>query len=143
VLWTDKAGKNIIYGLFRALQTEMGYFNYLKENVDLQGNIIEPTRKLLYSQFHSIIKKEIEQEKPELDVRIEIALIQELEKEIERLNEYKFSSEDKLYEISLDQIKDIFSSLRDNNIKFYRSILEDFKKNKRYYIDQLKSLGYS
>lgn len=143
VLWTDQAGKIIIYDLFRALQTEMGYFNYLKTNRDLQNNIIEPTRKLLFSEFRSVIKEEIEQETPDLENRIENALIRGLEKKIAVLKEYKFSSEDKLNEVTIDQIKEIFCNLREKNINFYRTILEDFKNKKNFYIKELKTLSYS
>ena len=109
----------------------MKYFNYLKANHDLQNNIIEPTRKLLISEFLSVIKEEIEQETPDLENRIENALIRELENKIAILKEYKFSSEDKLNDVTIDQIKEIFCNLREKNINFYRNILEDFKSKKK------------
>lgn len=121
----------------------MKYFNYLKANHDLQNNIIEPTRKLLISEFLSVIKEEIEQETPDLENRIENALIRELENKIAILKEYKFSSEDKLNDVTIDQIKEIFCNLREKNINFYRNILEDFKSKKKKYIKELKTLSYS
>ncbi len=127
----------------------MGHINYSFDQHYLNGGIVEPTIRVLYSEFGYVIKREmeLEQEKeknpePELEKRIENNLLLEFSKFLKLLKEYKFTTEKKLHYISLEKIKEMFRNLRDKQIEFYEAIFENFKKNGRYYVDKLKSSGY-
>lgn len=137
VIWSDRLSQDIIYKFFMIFKKELECVTIFMGHKDKFSCISE----LLYQKFHSefIAKKDLEES---------------IEEKIKNLGELKFVTskglykkyddlEDEYEELSFDNIKELFLSLRKNRIEIYKELLKDFKNNKDMYLDFMKNQDYT
>jgi hypothetical protein len=140
VMLADAPSLDIITKLTKIIQIELEFFTYLrdakdefdglchtlyhyfrddfKDNKDLE-NVIENKIKRLEENTYFVPKKMCEACKDEFE------------------NE---NNENEYEELSLDQVAELFISLREKRIMVYKALLKDFQNNKEAYFDYIKKI---
>ncbi|KKM00880.1 hypothetical protein LCGC14_1800010 [marine sediment metagenome] len=137
VFWVDEWSQNIIYKLSKIIQSEVSFINIFIAHQDKDSGL----KDLLFQRFHRDFMKNKDLE-------------ESLVTKIKELEEYKFQSPKSLYEnykiikdgleiISFNELNNMILSLRERRIKIYKTLLNEFNKNKEKYLDYMKSRDYT
>ena len=113
----NKRGLEIVWKLFFLLKNEFSYFSHIR---GIPKNIFERTEYVLYQDFFSVIEKDGD-------------LLQAIKEKITILKEYNFQTKDlnhKTINITIEDIRSFFKSLREVKINFYEELLKKYKNRK-------------
>ncbi|TFG19538.1 MAG: hypothetical protein EU529_16185 [Promethearchaeota archaeon] len=121
VLWTNNEGLKLLKGFFRIIKSEIGEVVDTM-NVD-KDNEFKRFLSILFNRSISRLDSDIEKN---------------IMKFIEKLKRFNFYSG--IFNIN-DVLRDL-KLLREHRIKFWESLLEDFRKNEALYIKELEKLNH-
>lgn len=136
VLWADRKGKEIIYGLFEAVKDEVSWMKMLR---DLPNETFKRTYESICRGFSYALKNESK------------TVEQALKEKLEDLKKYRFAFNTKInYEdeknihidpttlLTPDQIKEKLISLRKQRVEFYKALLEEYLQRRREYDEKIE-----
>lgn len=136
VLWTDREGKEIIYGLFEAVKDEVSWMKMLR---DLPNEMFKRTYESICRGFSYSLKNESK------------TVEQALKEKLEDLEKYRFAFNTKInFEneknihidpttlLTPDQIKEKLISLRKQRVEFYKVLLEEYLQRQREYDEKIE-----
>ncbi|MFX1569777.1 MAG: hypothetical protein ACFFCV_15575 [Promethearchaeota archaeon] len=135
--WADEWSQDIIYKLFKIIQSEVSFIKIFIAHQDKDSGL----KDLLFQGFHR-------------DFMNNKDLEESLVTKIKELETYEFQSPKSLYKkykiikdglenISFNELKNMILSIRERRIKIYKTLLNEFKKDKEKYLDYMKSRDYT
>lgn len=131
-VWADRWSQNLLYKIFLIFQTELEYVTKLMSNEDLFSFVCD----ILVDEFHNEIKdkKDLENCIDNRIKQLEGCMFLTSRDLYTKYNEL----EDEYMEISFNDVKEIFLSLRKRKIDLYKAILKEFRNDKEKYISCIK-----
>ncbi len=136
VLWTDRIGKEIIYGLFETVKDEVSWMKMLR---DLPNEMFKRTSELICRDFSYSLKNESK------------TVEQALKEKLDDLKKFRFAFNTKInFEnekniridpttlLTPDQIKEKLISLRKQRIEFYKALLKEYLQQQREYDEKIE-----
>jgi len=127
-LWANLEGQNIIYKLFTIVKDELGP---IVDNMNTPKDIFARTSYFLFNRF-------VGNERKIKGYELESAI----KDKIEELKENKFiiglDEEFNFIKVQLEDIMNMFLTLREQKIQFHEEILAEYQKRKQVYNKDLR-----